>query len=330
MKFTHALLGLSIVFSLTCLSPNANGQVGKHHFSVESLVAEADFVAIGKLAGFRQQGDPTSENARLFVQPFFAEILKQPTDKHKLDELESWSPGSSDFYQKLIDNKSSGVWFIKFSKNGEVSVNPPGWNFLAFEELDGYSQTLFAPPMLTNDLSVLKTQAAILAKLRQCCEKKNKPKEDKRHSIISAEVPRWLVDRVVSGDANSMSFVLDKECEKTAISLVANPAEFCRQRQLKADELRLHELESLGLELLQHYPSEENTALVKKLLLAPVNNFELNTFYPPPQISAFEILLNWGVAVDRPSFWESITKLDLSNSAADDSTMLQIAKLEQP
>ena len=326
MKFIQALLGLSLVVCLAYLSPQATGQVGKHHHSVESLVADADFVAIGRLAGLRRQPVPNSETARLFVQPFFSKILKQPSEKIKPDELESWS-SSSDFYQKLIDNESSGVWFVNFGQNGEVSVNPPGWKFLAFEELDGYRQTLFAPPMLANDLSVMKTQAAILARLRQCCEKKTKPNKDKRPTVIGLQVPSWLVSRVGAGDANGMSFVLNEGCEKTARSLIANPTEFCRQRQLKADESRSYQLESLGLELLQHFPSEENTALVKKFMLAPINKLESDSGYLPPRITAFEILLNWGAAVELPSFGQSITKLDLSNSDVDDNTMLLLAKL---
>ena len=328
MKFFHALLALSLVVCSTNISPQASGQVGRHHQSVESLVASADFVAIGKIEGIKRlDRSAKAEASRLFVQPFFSEILKGLTGQHKLHELESVSPYASDFYQKLVDDKVSGVWFVNFSENGKVSVNPPGWRFWAFQELDGYGHSLFAPPMLSNDLAVLTTQAAILTRLRQCCDKKIKKNNGNRPIIAGVDVPRWLVSRVGAGDANSMSFVLDEMCERTAKSLVATPTEFCRNRKLEADEFKLHQLESLGLKLLQHFPSEENTALVKKLLSAPIHRFELSKVYLPRRISAFEILLKWGVAVERPSFWDSITSLDLSNSDVDDDTLLLLGKL---
>ena len=67
-------------------------------------------------------------NRTLFRSAIFSEILKGQGSQDKLDELESFS-AASDFHQKLVADKTSGVWFVNFSEDGKVSFNPPGWSF---------------------------------------------------------------------------------------------------------------------------------------------------------------------------------------------------------
>ena len=323
MKFFVPIFCFILITSSALIAP-AKGQIGKTHHSVESLVASADFVAIGRLENVRREESPTKNGtARYFVQPFFSEILKGQGNQDKLDELESFF-AASDFHQKLVADKTSGVWFVNFSEDGKVSFNPPGWSFWAFEELDGFRHSLFAPPMLSNDLSVLTTQDAILTKLRQSCEKPVKKNNDGTPTIVNIDVPRWLVGPVGAADANRIYFVVDDVCEKTAKLLVTNPIQFLRMRNLENDDFKVCQLESLGLELLQHFPSKENEQLVRNLLKAPVHRSATQ----PRRISAYEILLKWGTIVERPSFWETITELDLPNSNANDDTMALLGKLD--
>lgn len=323
MKFFVPIFCFILNVNSALITP-AKGQIGKTHHSVESLVASADFVAIGRLEKVRREESPTKNGtARYFVQPFFSEILKGQGNQDKLDELESFF-AASNFHQKLVADKTSGVWFVNFSEDGKVSFNPPSWSFWAFEELDGFRHSLFAPPMLSNDLSVLTTQDAILTKLRQSCEKPVKNNNDGTPTIVDIDVPGWLVGPVGAADANRIYFVLDDVCEKTAKLLVTNPIQFLRMRNLENDVFKVCQLESLGLELLQHFPSKENEPLVRNLLKAPVHRSAIQ----PRRISAYEILLKWGTIVERPSFWETITELDLPNSNANDDTMALLGKLD--
>ena len=56
--------------------------------------------------------------------------------------------------------------------------------------------------MLSNDLSVLTTQDAILTKLRQSCENPVKNNNDGTPTIVNIDVPRWLVGPVGAADGN--------------------------------------------------------------------------------------------------------------------------------
>lgn len=153
------------------------------------------------------------------------------------------------------------------------------------------------PPIFTMNLDVLAAPNDILRAPRAAVAAGGKHGQVKGHAI---ELPRELMQRSGrSGDFNSLTVPVDKRLEKLGHRLLQSPGDFLpRLEQVYADWLRLE-----GVKILRHFPTDENTVLLRSMLDAPTSSIDqcpARTEANKTREAAYEVLHSWGIKVSKP------------------------------
>lgn len=330
LQSSFRLLVAGIVLLLA--STAADAQIGIHHYTLESLIAPAEYVVLGSikhveevapnpdgLDKFRRREPLGNRRMRVKLDIQVNEILKgkPPKELHVVTDVrrEMYRPG------QWVDSDDERLWFIyplnelerENESSGKLKVDRK-WRSYSFagEREKAYFYGTQWEPILTIDLKVLKTKEEILRRSREFAAVSPWPQR-----TTSVNVYRFVVSPTGSvGDANSLSFPIHRWLEPAALRMIEQPESFLPEGQPEWREYRTGSLRENGVALLQYFRSEKNISLLKKLLDDP---FVVRTTplrgryqgrevkqYPVRKIAYQTLTRKWLVDVPRPVIVEPV------------------------
>lgn len=308
--FLTALFRLSIVPALLLQNPStAWAQLGPiFHRSLEARILEADHVFRGTIKTVSRNvrlkpGEQKAKGARSSegeVDCVFSvsvdETLKG--DPGELVELTLQTPTTD---QRIDHWQAAGTSFLWFRKLDQP--NSPDWESIRLGKpvpANAHYRT-DAPPLYSMDYSVLREPEEILSAAREFVQ--TYPEAGPNHLLGIASVADGIRG---SGEGNFLFVPVTPTLEKLAKRLIHSPEEFVPE-DAALESYSFSALRKGGVSALQYFESEENTAMLKALLVDPTSH----GFHNRPGVKAFpirkiayEILQGWGVDCPKPVLME--------------------------
>jgi hypothetical protein len=316
-----------IAFLVVALATEtAHGQPSHHdHWSLEARIASADAVVVGPIVKvnrkvIRARGELDERgnvdfNGQYEYAPAVKveEVLKGDL-KGIVDDLDfKWGLSENHTYEEWQKAGNSMLWFLgPAPKPGQRRA----WKVIVFGKevpAEAWYGGRREPPMYSMDFTVLPDEKAVLALARKYARtsKKVMPTGNIRFGLP------W----------NDLVVPIEPATEPLARRLVASPQDFVEKGQ-KLQPRERYQFRYSGVQLLSHFKSDANVAILKSLLADPLEDFE-NSFVRqhPVRVKAFEVLLHWGVDTPLPKPPGEVNVLLLADTAVTDAQMKQVAEL---
>lgn len=198
----------------------------------------------------------------------------------------------------------SSVWFLSRTYEGR----PEGSPRTAFVPIDVSMQTIelgspkIPKPILSMDLTAIDEEEALLAAIK--AEAQINPNSDNR--AIRLTIPTWVSVRVGSSDANNILLLPHSPGMERLARRQVTPLSWLHTREI-------------GLTILEHFKSDENIAVVRKLAADG----------GPLAAHAIAVLKSWNVAVDEPNR-KNWPHIDLKRAASPRPVRVSIDGVEVP
>src|SRR5262249_48678874 len=173
-----------------------------------------------------------------------------------------------------------------------------------------------APPMFSQDFTVLKDDEAVLARARAYAKASTKVLHT--HGIRTPQAVSRQIG--LAGPLDDLIVPVDPSLEQRARQLIASPQDFVPKGE-KLHSFERYQLRFGGVNSLRYFKSDANAALLRSLLEDQLETLEIRT-------KAYEILLHWGADLPLPKSADEMTVLDLSGTDVTDAGLKQLAKLK--
>ncbi|MDB4766343.1 hypothetical protein OAG71_01510 [bacterium] len=320
---------------------------GRTHYSVESLISPAVFVAIGSIKRVDENviTEPRHPHDRgeveYVIETQFDEILKRVNDVGEAGEFETFtttglSAGRNEWLAKWARDKTVGLWLIEPKYETEDFHR---WQFIPFDEVGvdyfGHRSLSIKPPMFARDLTILTTSEQILQRIRDYCPTSqaaydiNNPTTAKAGPLpgeLHTEMLREL------GGPGSVVLPYDSELPKTARRLIESPRDIL-QAEKTEDSYALHrhrealdKLRSAGVQLLGQIKTESSVELLRQCLDETILPFDNSIGATQVRITAYRQLLAWQDNPPRPKFSDKIETLVFHEDSITDDTLALISE----
>lgn len=339
----HFVSVISLIAAFVTQNAAFAQPLGKHHESVESLVAPAVLVALGSIArveervivapGASDSAGIRSERGKFeyLIETQFDDILKQVGRAGDDGEFKSFrtldpNAGKNERLAKWAAERTPGVWII-FPKYERESFHR--WQFIPRDEPGinqfGYTSSSLRPPMFARDLSILKDRESIVQRIREYSSISQMEHRTRKPSVVSVRIPSAILGEIEGGDFNELKLPIDSILPETARRLIESPNSFVSEA--KSDSHTLDMLCLAGIDLLGEMNTDESVQLLKDCLDEKVLPFKHSSRDHLIRTKAFERLLDWHVEITQPSFGDKIQKLFLSSTNIDNDTLKIVSEL---
>lgn len=298
----------------------------RFHWSLEARIAGADAVVVGSIAkvqrkvlvapGERAKDGSVYPDGQFEYAPAvkIEEVLKGNL-KGMVDDLHfKGSLGENKTYEQWLKAGNKILWFLgPAPKPGARRA----WEFIVFGKevpAEAYYGGRREPPVYAMDFTLLKDEMAILVHARKYAKTSTK--------ILPTDMirfgPPW----------NDLVVPVEPALEPLAKRLIGSPQVFVPQGQKLVPRDR-YQFRFSGVNLLRHFKSEANVALLKSLLDDPPENFQSSLIWQHPvRVKAFEVLLHWRVDAPLPKAPDEVSRLELAGTAVTDAQLQRVAKLK--
>ena len=266
---------ISILLILFCLRDSALAQPGfKVIESVDSMVANADYVCIAKVREFKEIVVAGNVGPRKFRTVFtIVQKMKAPD---------------------LLSTNSPARVFHVFSNPDELTRwQKQGSRLLLATDLENEDNNHVVdldaanPRVLTAEFQLLNSSEAILRAVKQIIE--TMPTHIKRIHTFELVVPNEVRSKMNSDLGIKLRIPADQRLEKKARTLL---------------ESNSPEVRSQGLRAIRFFKTKENVAAARTLLDDPFKRNEFgddeNRLIYPVRRDAYNLLRNWNIDVEKP------------------------------
>lgn len=312
LRVRGRLAALIVLVSLHATA--AFSQVSATYDTLESKIVESTSVFRGAIVQLERQFVRAADVEGL---PSLADDLVRYTFTIKVRESYKGKPGPTvklaretyDYDKRLPQwhaERTSLLWFVHWNENRDTAADHRAWNMIRLgkpvpaEEI--FKQV--APPIFSMDLSVLRTSRSMVRAARDFSSRY--PQANDNHEMT---IPRALAERCsASGDANFLVIPVLAPLERIAHTLINSPHEVLPS-STELDVLSRLQLREAGVHALQYFKSDENIKLLSSLLNDPTVIHHTFDFGPRKgtrvrefliRRTAYELLREWGVKVDKP------------------------------
>ena len=327
--------------------------------SVEVMISEVQFVAIGHIAdlksevliepgGVNEHGNTIERGEVTYtVKPHFKTVLKRVDaagDNGEFETFTTWDPkaGKVEQLERWVREETAGLWLINKTLETE---DGPRWRFLPFDENSsvdqfGYvyerSNRTLQPPMFRSDLSMLKTREAILERVIEYAAISQKQhyawkQLGAEYPICSFTIPWGLVPDQFLGSGSDflLSVPVASQLPMTARKLLDSPEDFLPADVTAESDPQyrnyLHTLSRSGVEILGVMKTQTSIELMKRCLDESAVPFANCSSPVSIRIKALQYLLNWEEEFAPPKFSDQVTSLYLVKDEFSDETFQFLA-----
>ena len=310
--------------------------------SVEAMISEVQFVAIGNIADLKSETIERGE-VTYTVKPHFKTVLKRVDaagDNGEFETFTTWDPkaGKVEQLERWVREETAGLWLINKTLETE---DGPRWRFLPFDENSsvdqfGYvyerSNRTLQPPMFRSDLSMLKTREAILERVIEYAAISQKQhyawkQLGAEYPICSFTIPWGLVPDQFLGSGSDflLSVPVASQLPMTARKLLDSPEDFLPADVTAESDPKyrdyLHTLSRSGVEILGVMKTQSSIELMKRCLDESAVPFANCSSPMLIRIQALQYLLNWEEEFAPPKFSDQVTRLYLQKDEFSDETL---------
>ena len=344
-NFLLATVLMAFAFSSTHAQPLIDS-----YSSVEAMIANADFVAIGSISSVKESvenaegvaNEPHDGNFNYELTAQFDQIVKnvsqvgKKTAKHGASKtFQVIDPnGPNADISRLAENKVNGVWLIYPRTKTDITDH---WQFLPFDRSGvcecGRAYATMKPPMFASDLSILTTIQQIEQRIKQYGPVSQRQYRSEQPRSTSVYVPRTSLRGIIksSGTDREVYLPIDSDLPRTARRLIESPSEFVFPEEI--DEIgAMNILRSAGIDLLGNLKSEASIQLLKDCLDPSVLPFASggggSEEIVRVRVQAYQQLLDWQVNPPKPVFASEVTRMVLCGADINDETLALVADFE--
>lgn len=346
-NFLLATVLVAFAFSSTYAQP-----LIRSFSSLEAMIADADFVAIGSIASVKENVSVTEGTFNKYYDPNvklgyelttqFDQIVKRvgraeetAANHDGFKTFQIINPdGRNAHVSQLVENKVKGVWLIYPRRKTEKLHR---WKFLPFDRTgvyeDGDLPASLKPPMFASDLSILTTNQQIEQRIKQYGPVSQRQYRSGQPRSTSVYVPRTLLRGIIksSGTDDEVYLPIDSDLSRTARRLIEAPAEFVSPKDANAP-WTLNALRSAGINLLGDLKSEASIQLLKNCLDPSILPFASggggSEEIVRVRVQAYQQLLDWQVNPPKPVFASEVTRMVLCGADINDETLALVADFE--
>lgn len=333
------LVVLVLFFSSGGLRSQAQ-PLGRYYRSVESIIAPAEFVAIGSIRSVKQRvllmpgarDEFGAVNARGKVEytlnPDFQEVVKRigrVGQSNEFASLQTIDPnaGENRRLTHWAREGTMGLWVIHPQYPSEKFRR---WEFIPFSELGinhfGYVSTSLQPPIFTRDLSLLRSREAIIESIREYGPISQREHRVNEPTVISIRIPHvLLIKGMETGSFTQLSLPIDSQLPMTARRLILSPGEIAPRAVIESNDYALDTLREAGIDLLGAMRTDDSVEMLKACLDPSKVKLEPSSNESRIRTQAYEKLLDWQINPPRPVFHAEVPRMYLSSTGINDQSL---------